>query len=72
MVSPTPVEDTDEETVVADLLMMATVAGFFAACVAYVRVCDRIIGPDPTPAPATIAAEAEADLTDRDETAVTA
>jgi hypothetical protein len=30
-----------------DLLMLLTVAAFFALCVAYVWWCDRIIGPDP-------------------------
>ena len=30
-----------------DLLFVAIVVGFFAVCVAYVRLCDRIIGPDP-------------------------
>ncbi len=40
----------------ADLLFMVITIAFFAVCVAYVRVCDRIIGPDPaqpasTPSP---------------------
>lgn len=30
-----------------DLLFLAIVVAFFALCVAYVRLCDRIIGPDP-------------------------
>jgi len=30
-----------------DIIVVAIVAGFFALCVAYVRWCDRIIGPDP-------------------------
>ena len=30
-----------------DLLMLLLIAAFFALCVAYVRWCDRIIGPDP-------------------------
>jgi hypothetical protein len=34
---------------VADLLFAVSTLAFFAICVAYVRVCDRIIGPDPAP-----------------------
>jgi hypothetical protein len=34
---------------VADLLFVVITVAFFAICVAYVRVCDRIIGPDPAP-----------------------
>jgi hypothetical protein len=30
-----------------DLLVLALIVAFFAACTAYVRLCDRIIGPDP-------------------------
>lgn len=30
-----------------DVVVLAIVAGFFALCVAYVRWCDHIIGPDP-------------------------
>ena len=30
-----------------DLLVLAVIFGFFALCVAYVALCDRIIGPDP-------------------------
>jgi hypothetical protein len=30
-----------------DLLMLLTIAAFFALCIAYVWWCDRIIGPDP-------------------------
>ena len=30
-----------------DLVVLAVIACFFALCVAYVRWCDRIIGPDP-------------------------
>ncbi len=30
-----------------DLLFVAITIGFFLLCVAYVGVCDRIIGPDP-------------------------
>jgi hypothetical protein len=32
---------------VTDLLFIAIVVAFFALCVGYVRLCDRIIGPDP-------------------------
>jgi hypothetical protein len=31
----------------ADLLFIAITIAFFVVCVGYVRVCDRIIGPDP-------------------------
>jgi hypothetical protein len=34
---------------VADVLFVAITIAFFVLCVAYVRVCDRIIGPDPAP-----------------------
>jgi hypothetical protein len=30
-----------------DLVVLAIVAAFFVLCVAYVRWCDHIIGPDP-------------------------
>ena len=33
---------------VADIVFIAIVVAFFALCVGYVRVCDRIIGPDPS------------------------
>jgi hypothetical protein len=33
----------------ADLLFMLITAAFFALSVAYVKLCDRIIGPDPVP-----------------------
>jgi len=32
---------------VADVLMLAIVVAFFVLCVAYVGLCDRIIGADP-------------------------
>lgn len=35
-----------------DLLFVAATLGFFALGLAYVRFCDRIIGPDPTEAAA--------------------
>ena len=31
----------------ADLVFILITVAFFALCVGYVRVCDRIIGPDP-------------------------
>jgi hypothetical protein len=31
---------------IADLWVVLTVLGFFGLCVAFVRGCDRIIGPD--------------------------
>jgi hypothetical protein len=31
----------------SDVVVVAIVAVFFAFCVAYVRWCDHIIGPDP-------------------------
>lgn len=32
----------------ADLVMVVVIGVFFALAVAYVRLCDRVIGPDPT------------------------
>jgi hypothetical protein len=32
---------------VADLIFLVITVAFFALCVGYVRLCDRIIGPDP-------------------------
>jgi len=29
-----------------DLVFVATIIAFFALCVAYIKGCDRIIGPD--------------------------
>ena len=34
----------------ADILYVAVTVAFFALAVGFVRVCDHIIGPDPTPA----------------------
>ena len=34
---------------IADLWVVLTVLAFFALCVALVRGCDRIIGPDHSP-----------------------
>jgi hypothetical protein len=44
---------------VADLLFMVITIAFFAVCVAYVRLCDRIIGPDPAQTASTPVVEAE-------------
>jgi len=30
-----------------DLIFIALALGFFAVCVAYIHLCDRVIGPDP-------------------------
>lgn len=35
-----------------DVVMVAITVAFFAACVAYVGLCDRIVGADPPPADA--------------------
>ena len=35
----------------ADLLFVIITIAFFVLCVGYVRVCDRIIGPDPVEEP---------------------
>jgi len=37
----------NEGRVVADVLMLAMTVAFFMLCVAYVGLCDRIIGEDP-------------------------
>ena len=34
-----------------DVVMLAVITAFFALCLAYVRWCDRIIGPDPVDRP---------------------
>jgi hypothetical protein len=34
---------------VADVLFIVITVAFFVLCVGYVKVCDRIIGPDPSP-----------------------
>jgi hypothetical protein len=33
--------------VLVDLVFLVIVVAFFAVCIGYVRLCDRIIGPDP-------------------------
>ena len=30
-----------------DVVVIALAVGFFSLCVAYIGLCDRIIGPDP-------------------------
>lgn len=42
-----------------DVVMLAVITAFFIVCLAYVRWCDRIIGPDPADAPDEDAAEVE-------------
>jgi hypothetical protein len=44
---------------VADLLFVVITIAFFVLCVAYVRACDRIIGPDPAAPPSEPREEAE-------------
>ena len=39
-----------KESVMGDLLFVAVVVAFFAVAVAYVKGCERIVGPD-TPLP---------------------
>lgn len=39
-----------------DLIVVVMTVAFFAVCVAYVALCDRIIGPDDEPAPDTAGA----------------
>ena len=34
-----------------DVVMLAVITAFFALCLAYVRWCDHIIGPDPIDQP---------------------
>ena len=42
----------------SDVIFLLTIVAFFALCVAYIRACDRIIGPD-----------VELELVDEDEAA---
>jgi hypothetical protein len=48
----------------ADVWVLLLIVAFFGMCVAFVRGCDRIIGPDdaagPAPAPETEEREPEA------------
>ncbi|HXY93838.1 MAG TPA: potassium transporter Trk [Acidimicrobiia bacterium] len=46
----------------ADLWVVLTVVGFFALCVALVRGCDLIIGPDDQSELATATADDETDV----------
>lgn len=36
-----------------DLVFLAVVGGFFTAMTGFVRLCDRVVGPDPAPAERT-------------------
>jgi hypothetical protein len=44
-----------------DLVMIATVLGFFGACIGYVALCDRVIGPD------AVGGDGTADRNDRND-----
>jgi hypothetical protein len=46
---------------VEDVLFIAGTLGFFALGLAYVRFCDRIIGPDPADTATTAATPTAAD-----------
>ena len=39
----------------ADLVFLGLTAAFFALCVGYVSLCDRILGPDPEMPSASVA-----------------
>jgi hypothetical protein len=41
--------------VLVDLVFLVIVVAFFALCIGYVRLCDRIIGPDPYPTSTAVA-----------------
>ena len=43
----------------ADVVFVVIILAFFALCVGYVKVCDRIIGPDPSGGEAAQAASAD-------------
>ena len=49
----------------ADVLFIVIVVAFFALCVGYVRVCDRIIGPDAPEVSTAEAAPEEAEVAGR-------
>jgi hypothetical protein len=34
---------------VTDVLFVVITIAFFVVCIGYVKLCDRIIGPDPAP-----------------------
>jgi hypothetical protein len=55
----------------SDVVMVAVTTTFFALCLAYVRWCDHIIGPDPVE-PGTEPADASAGAADHDRTDVSA
>jgi hypothetical protein len=46
----------------ADLAFLVVTIAFFVLCVAYVGVCDRIIGPDPAPPPSASVRDAEREV----------
>lgn len=43
----------------ADVIFLLITVAFFALCVGFVRVCDRIIGPDDEQGPLTDVGEAD-------------
>ena len=43
----------------SDVIVLALILAFFALCVAYVTLCDRIIGPDPEPSPTPSGADSD-------------
>jgi hypothetical protein len=45
-----------------DVVFVSATAAFFALGAAYVRFCDRIIGPDPVEQPGTEGAPADAHI----------
>lgn len=54
----------------SDVVILAVTAGFFLLCIAYVRWCDSIIGPDAdlgtdVPGPTDVVVHDEHDLTGR-------
>lgn len=55
-----------------DLIVLAMTLAFFAATVAYIGVCDRIIGPDPEPDAERAADRADNDVDVIEPSAVTA
>lgn len=42
----------------ADLVVVMVICGFVALCAAYVRWCDRLVGPDPAATDVRVAAGA--------------
>ncbi len=45
----------------ADIGFVLLLTGFFALCLAFVRACERVIGPDPDAVPAAVETAAPAD-----------